>query len=42
MHVEADHFAAEARHDPGKDGPDLASAEYRHGTADELDGLRRG
>src|SRR6266540_718882 len=37
MHVEADYFAAESGHDPRKDGPDLAGAEYSDGTANEIE-----
>src|SRR4029077_1035193 len=37
MHVKADHFAAEPSHDPRKDGPDLAGADYSDGTANEIE-----
>src|SRR5262249_50247591 len=37
LYVGADHSAAKSGHDPGKDGPDLASADHSHSMADEIE-----
>src|SRR5260370_30253713 len=37
VNVKADHAAAKSGHDPGKEGADLASADHRHATTDQIE-----